>query len=174
MKVRISRNSPRFTRLRQSVDVLEELLWLLDSKRGASLRDLPELLRQQLTESSDLNAVAGQYASPNPNKHFLIGALPRLFQDTKLFPNNEDIAEFAHTVLHVAISRFEKRSKYELIGFIVCQTNELDEEKLSQLVRALAEITGSEEKLKRVLEARKAHGLNWNEAIQKISQMTDE
>lgn len=174
MKIKIVRATARISRLKQAADVLEELLWLLDGKRGATLRDLPELLRQHAAENSDLNAVAGQYASPNPNKHFLIGALPRLFQDAKLFPSNEDIAEFANTVLHVPISRFEKRSKYELIGFIVCRTNELDEEKLSKLVQALAAITGSEEKLKRVLEARKSHGLNWNEAIQQISQIGDE
>jgi hypothetical protein len=155
-------------KIQQAVDALEELNWLFQSKKGMALRHLPDLLRRQLEVSSDLDQIAGAYASPNPNKHFLIGVLPRLFQDQKLFPNNEDIADFAQTVLHVPITRYEKRSKYELIGFIVCQTNELSEEKLSSLVAALANITGSEEKLNMVIEARKARGFTWNEAIQKI------
>lgn len=174
MKLKINPNEKRSNRIRQAAEVLEEVLWLLDSKRGTSLRELPTVLRRQLDENSDLTAVAGQYASPNPNKHFLIGVLPRLFQDTTLFPSNEDIAEFAQTVLGVPISRFEKRSKYELIGFIVCETNDLDEEKLSHLVRSLADITGSEEKLQRVVEARRDGGLNWNEAIRQIGQVSDD
>jgi hypothetical protein len=132
------------------------------------------LLRERLDENSHLDAVAGEYASPNPNKHFLIGVLPRLFQDTKIFPSNEDIAEFAQTVLRVPVTRYEKRSKYELIGLIVCQTNELDEEKLSNLVKALSVITRSDEKLKKVVEARRSGGLSWNEAIQQIGQSTND
>ncbi len=174
MKPKSQAQASRDSKIRQAAEAVEELLWLLNSKRGATLKTLPALLRQQIEDGSNLNAVAGHYASPNPNKHFLIGVLPRLFQDTQLFPTNEDIAEFARTVLHVEISRYEKRSKYELIGFIVCQTNDLDERQLSNLVEALAIVTGSEEKLKRVVEARKGGRLNWNEAIQQMTLFRDE
>lgn len=174
MKPKTTVQNPRDIKLKQAAGALEELLWFFESKRGAALKNLPSLLNQQIEEGSKVSAVAGQYASPNPNKNFLIGVLPRLFQDALLFPSNEDIAEFARTVLHVEISRFEKRSKYELIGFIVCQTNELDEQQLSDLVEALASITGSEEKLKRVALARKDGRINWNDAIQQIGLMRDE
>jgi len=157
--------------LHHAADSLEELFWLLQSRRGIGLRKLPELLRELAADPHDLSTTVGHFASPNPNKHFLIGILPRLFQDISLFPTNEDIAEFARSVLKVEISRYEKRSKYELIGFIVCKTNDLDELQLSQLVIALAEITGNEEKLKRIADARKTSGLNWNEAIQQMSDL---
>lgn len=174
MKIKINPRAKRATRLRQAADALEEMLWLLDSREGAALRDLPSLLRKEVDDSSEVSAVAGQYASPNPNKNFLIGVLPRLFQDPKLFPSNEDIADFATTVLGVSISRFEKRSRYELIGLIVCQTNDLDEDKLSNLVRALANITGSEDKLRRVVQARREGNVNWNEAIQRIGRISND
>lgn len=174
MKKKTQSQSAKENTLRQAADMLEELLWLLDSKRATNLKKIPLLLREQADGGVDLNSVARQYISPNPNKHFLIGILPRLFQDPFLFPSNEDIAEFAKSVLLVNISRFEKRSKYELIGFIVCQTNELDENQLSKLVTALEHIIGNDKKLHEIAIARKSRGLNWNEAIQQISQLRDE
>jgi hypothetical protein len=54
--------------------------------------------------------------SIDPNKHFLIEVLPRLFQDRSSFPQNEDIADFAGTALGLQMSRAEKRSRYEIIG----------------------------------------------------------
>lgn len=159
----------------EGAEVLEEVLWLLSSKKGSGLKNLPTLLRDLYQDDTELNSVAKEYVSPNPNKHFLIGVLPRLFQDTRLFPKNEDIADFANSVLQVNIPRFEKRSKYELIGLIVCQTNELNETRLATLVEALTEITaGGDEKLKLVAEARQKGHLNWNDAIRRIAQFRDE
>lgn len=155
-------------RLREAAMFLEELVWLFDSKRSAALR-VPELLRYvselRRKDSAAISGLGDRYVSPNPNKHFLIGVLPRLFQDVKLFPNNEDIADFARTVLDVNVTRYEKRSKYELIGLIVCKTNDLNDERLSELVSALVNIVGNPERLDRVIEARKNERLSWNEVI---------
>jgi hypothetical protein len=161
----------------QAADALEELLWLLSSKRQLNLKVIPEILRKAVFESvevDELRGLAGNYVAPNPNKHFLIGVLPRLFQDTVLFPTNEDIAEFARTVLELNLSNVGKRSKYELIGVIVCRTNDFDEKKLSHLVGALQEMIGNEEKLKQIADARKTEGLSWNEAIQRIGSMRND
>ncbi len=174
MKRKTPSQNSRENSIRQAADTLEELLWLLDSKRSTALKKLPQLLREHADQPLELNSSAGRYISPNPNKHFLIGILPRLFQDSGLFPSNEDIADFASSVLKVNISRFEKRSKYELIGLIVCQTNELDEFQLSNLVQALEKITGSDDKLLEIAKARKTKGLNWNEAIRQLGQLRDD
>ena len=158
------------TKVKYAIDFIEELSWLLDSKRKLNLSDIPQILRKQLQTSDSMLDAANKYASPNPNIHYLIGVLPRLFQDRKIFPKNEDIASFANDVLGVDISRVEKRSKYELIGMVVCECNELDDSKLKEMVDALALITGSTERIKRFAEERKAIGFSWNETIRKLAK----
>lgn len=153
--------------LNSAINCIEELGWFFDQKKINLIRILPELLRENI--NSQVNIVAGQFVSPDPNKHFLIGVLPRLFQDKNLFPTNEDIAEFANSALNLKVSRQEKRSKYELIGLIVCETNNLNEEKLSELVSALSAITGNEDKMKKIIEARKEGTFSWNEAIKNLT-----
>ena len=131
------------TKVKYAIDFIEELSWLLESKRSLKLNDIPGILRNKLLAPEPIIGAANKYVSPNPNIHYLIGILPRLFQDLKLFSRNDEIAEFANDVLGIKISRIEKRSKYELIGLIVCEANELDDKKLDSLVKALSEITGS-------------------------------
>ena len=54
-----------------------------------------------------------------PNISALVGCLPNLFLDLDLFKTNADIAEFADAVLKIKISRFEKKSRFEIIGIVV-------------------------------------------------------
>lgn len=158
------------TKVKYAIDFIEELSWILDSKRKLKLSDIPEILRSQLHTDNQASSAANKYKSPNPNIHYLIGVLPRLFQDAKLFPKNEDIASFANDVLKIDITRVEKRSKYELIGMVVCECNELDDSKLEEMVNALAAITGSSEKINRFAEERKNTGFSWNETIRKLAE----
>lgn len=79
------------------------------------------------------------------------------------------IAQFAQEVLDIPVPRYEKRSKYELIGLIVCETDQLNDEKLDQLVRALAEITKNEDKLNRIRAARESGQFSWNQTIRQLS-----
>ena len=158
-------------KIQKAIDFIEEFAWLLDANKMVDIKALPALLRENIPS---LLEGTGKYASPNPNKHFLIGVLPRLFQDLALFPTNEDIADFARSVLHIAVPRSEKRSKYELIGLIVCSTNGLNDEKLSYLVTALQKITNSEEKINQIIEARKNQTMSWNDAIEQIGGIKPE
>ncbi len=158
------------TKLRYAIDFIEELSWLLDSKKKLNLKETTKILKNQVSSRNAVAHAANKYASPNPNIHYLIGVLPRLFQDRKIFPKNEDIASFADDVLDVHVSRVEKRSKYELIGMVVCECNELEDSKLDEVVRALAAITGSAEKISLFAEERKSTGLSWNETIRKLAE----
>lgn len=169
----LKKSERKLKQLNQAIDFVEELTWLLSSRRSIDLKAIPTLLREYIGSNSEINVVAGKFASPNPNKHFLIGILPRLFQDKALFPTNDDIAEFAKTVLTLNVTRQDKRSKYELIGMIVCETNDLNDEKLSDLVTALANIVGNEEKLSRIIEAKKEGHFSWNETIKKLAEQND-
>lgn len=158
------------TDIKKAILFIEELSWVLESRKGINLKkaisDLKELLNQQIKISS----IADNYQSPNPNKHFLIGVLPKLFQDPYLFPTNESITNFATEVLKIKISRYTKRSKYELIGLIVCKTESLSDKNLSKLVTALSQITGNEDKLNKIRAEREKSNFSWNETIQKLTE----
>lgn len=154
--------------VRKAIAFIEELGWFLDSKKALKLKDVPPILRAALDGAGAASQVASKYTSPNPNIHFLIGTLPRLFQDMELFPNNGLIANFAQQILGIEVSRYEKRSKYELIGLIVCETDRLSDEKLAALVRALAELTKDEDQLNRIRAAKKDVDFSWNKAIRSL------
>ena len=156
-------------RTADAISFIEELAWLVESRKNVKLSQLASDLRELARGPESARKVGGEYTSLNPNIHFLIGMLPRLFQDEKLFPNNALIAQFAEEILGVHVSRFEKRSKYELIGLIVCETDRLNDKKLEELVRALAEITRSEDKLNRIRDARQSNQFSWNNTIRQLS-----
>ncbi|CZT26562.1 MULTISPECIES: hypothetical protein [Pseudomonas] len=161
------------TKIRYAIDFIEEMSWLLDAKKNLKLSEIPNILRSKLVVSDATSKTVDGYISPNPNIHYLIGVLPRLFQDINLFSRNEDIAEFANEVLGIAISRVEKRSKYELIGLIVCEANDLDDTKLASLVNALSLITGNSEKLDLMIKEKSSVSFSWNETIRKIGAIDE-
>ena len=158
------------TTIKKAIGFLEELSWLLDSRKDIDLKEVLSILQELAYQQNSIQSFAKAYKSPKPNKHFLIGVLPKLFQDTRLFPFNESIASFAKDVLQIDISRFGKRSKYELIGLIVCETESLSDQKLSKLVEALSQITGNEEKIEKIREERQKVDFSWNETIQKLTR----
>ena len=95
--------------------------------------------------------------------------MPRLFQDIKIFQKNEDIVAFANEVLKIEVKRPDKRSKYELIGLIVCECNELNDEALEVLVDALTKITGDSEKILQMAKEKSSVGFSWNETIRRLA-----
>lgn len=156
------------TKVKYAIDFIEELSWLLESKKKLKLSEIPEILRNQPSNASSINA-ASKYVSPNPNIHNLIGVLPLLFKDTKLFSKNDEIAAFAEEVLGIEISRADKRSRYELIGRIVCECSDLNDKTLETLVDALAILTGSNSGIEQVLKQKSEVDFSWNNMIRKIA-----
>lgn len=138
---------------------LEELSWLLRNYSNTSL--LEEL--DGLIKSSIDHSTFDDFTPTNPNIAFLVGALPVLFMDKDLFKRNEDIALFSEKVLKIPISRYDKRSQYELIGFIVCEVSKLDDKKLSQVVKELKSYLPDRGK------TQKKGAMEWNEAIRRLS-----
>lgn len=160
------------TKIKFAIDFIEELSWLLDSKskRQLKLSEIPNLLRNYFLIDQNVSRSTNKYISPNPNIHYLIGVLPKLFQDSKIFARNEDIADFAYEVLGINITRVAKRSKYELIGLIVCKTLNLDDIKLNDLVKGLSIIIKSSDKLSTMAEEKSSIGFSWNETIRNLSK----
>lgn len=147
---------------------LDDLVWTLQRLKIEQLKDAAEILRSSLEKDPNASSVAKGYKSSNPNKHFLIGVLPRLFQDRELFPQNEDIAEFANSILQLEINRTEKRSRYEIIGKVVCETDSLNDEALSSLVRGLEKLVEDKDKLALMIQKKRAGSFSWNETLQEL------
>lgn len=163
-------------KLRNAIDFVEELSWLLESKNKLKLSEIPEILRSvSLTENKSITNNhfdgTGKYISPNPNVHYLIGVLPSLFLDTVIFPKNDDIIDFANEALRIkTISSNSNRSRFEIIGRIVCQCTELNDGKLDELVSALASISGNKEKINLMAKEKENIGFSWNETIRKLAK----
>lgn len=149
---------------------LEEMSWLLASYSNVDFKKMPDVINKYFTTVSKPGAAIGHYVSDNPNKHFLVGVLPRLFIDESLFSTNEDIAQFAKTVMKVNLQRYNKKSRYDLIGTIVCATNNLDDYELGELVRALDLLTKKSDKVKNLILRRRKENYGWNAIIQELAR----
>lgn len=143
----------------RALNFMEELGWLL---RNYADNDLSAEIGK-IVKSTKLNAPVDEFTPANPNIAFLVGALPDLFMNRDNFPKNEDIARFAESILHVSITRFEKRSQYELIGRIVCEVTKLDDMQLEAVVKELKRYLPSRSKIN------KKSPDEWNEVIQRLS-----
>jgi predicted transcriptional regulator len=165
----IKSSVPKSRDIKKLLMFLEELSWLMTTYSDMDFKSISNLIKNRIEEDFEAKAAVGGYISSNPNKHFLVGVLPRLFNDSSLFPTNEDIAQFALKVMDLKISRFHKISKYEIIGHIVCQTESLDDKKLSKVVSALAKLAEDDEKTKNLIKKRKEENFDWNAIIQEIA-----
>jgi hypothetical protein len=154
--------------LRSIKKFLEELFWVLSANSNIDFRAVVDNIDVLTGNASDPRLA--KYVSKNPNIHFLVGTLPIIFSDEKYFPTNEDITEFALEALNLPISRWEKRSRYELIGLVVCETAKLNDQRLVKLVDVLSKILTDDPNALGIFQSRKANKLSWNEVIQRLSR----
>lgn len=154
---------------------LEELSWLLERNSDINFRNISRNVNDLLTsrrqssfilDNSSTSEVLKELEPTNPNKLLLVGILPLIFTDEKLFQSNEDIADFAICVLDVQIPGWNKRSKFELIGHIVCHTAIANEKKLGDIASVLKKISENEKRTKRFILQKRIEKKNWNEIIQ--------
>lgn len=166
---KISRRPSKRSEPRTLLKFVEELAWLLSSYEDLDFRALgslgAEVARSQKAVSNLKNHSNTHRA---PTAQLLVGTLPGLLTDEVLFPQNEDIVEFSVVALGINIPRWKKKSKYELIGHIVCHTDTADQFRLDSLVHILNSMVSDRGEIKRDLEAQRKSGLSWNEVIQKL------
>lgn len=166
----IQKTSSPIESLKKASLAIEDLLFAIQRVRPDQLKEAISALNRAVMDSkSEANsAVAKTYQSADPNKRFLIGALPRLLLDRDLFPANEDITDFAEVALRLEMTRTKKLSRHEIIGKIVCETDTLDEQRLTDLVRALELIVGNKDRLALMIEKKKSGTFSWNETLQDL------
>lgn len=164
-----SRSSASKTRgLQRAALVLDDVIWAIQSLKLDNLRDAAAFLHAASTETSTPDLRADRKMGANPNQGYLIGVLPTLFQDRNLFPQNEDIIAFSKSALGIEMNPSSNRSRYEIIGRVVCETAQLKDAALSDLVAALADLTGSKQKMAEIAKKRETSGFSWNIAIQEM------
>ena len=168
------RRSDRVRDARSVKKFIEELSWVLSSYSHLDFRALPHLLTVSDHIGGRSSRQLTRHVSDNPNIHFLVGALPIIFTDERLFPSNADIAEFAQDALNLPISRWEKRSKYELIGLIACETARLDDRRLDRLVGVLSRLVAGEPAARKAFSEKQERRLSWSEMIQSLSRGFDD
>lgn len=147
---------------------IEELSWLLSSYEDLDFRALGALSENLALSQRTVQNLRNHTLGRPQTTQMLVGILPSLLIDEKLFPQNEDIIEFSGLALGITIPRWHKKSKFELIGHIVCSAEKADLRKLQQLVRILEDITDEKGETRKVMEAQRKSGLSWNEVIQRL------
>lgn len=161
---------PPTEKLKRAALALDDFLLALRQAKVDSLETALEALTFLVNNpngSVSSSAVARSYQSADPNKHFLIGSLPRLLLDKELFPTNDDIVDFAKAALRIEM-KVEKRARPDIIGKIVCETDTLDEQQLTDLVRALERLVGNRERIAVMVEKKKTGSFSWNETLQEL------
>ncbi len=162
--------APDIERLKKAALAMEDVLLLSRHIKSENFSSAIDTIHQILSAQGGglgTSAVARTYQSADPNKHFLIGALPRLLLDRNLFPSNDDIVDFATSALRLEM-KVEKRARFEIIGKIVCETDDLDEKQLTDLVRALEKLVGDEATIADMVRRKKSGSFSWNETLQEL------
>lgn len=146
---------------------LEELSWLFQSQSDIDTKSIAKALADAAKQRTVRQGFSS-FVSPNPNIHFLVGILPLVLRDESLFPTNGSIAEFAISALGMQMLRWEKKSKFELIGEIVCNAIDLDDGELSKLVEALSVLAKGDSLAKAIVLDAHTAKRSWNEIIQSL------
>ncbi|QDW21664.1 hypothetical protein [Flavobacterium sp. KBS0721] len=155
----------KIKKLNQAINMIEEISWIIENN-PLKLKELPEILKYTMNIKETSSIVSDKYRSKNPNKDQLIGLLPNFLQDQELFKSNKDLVDFGENILKIKITRSEKRTRYELIGLIICDIRNLNDFELEKLVDALISLSNSEERLIDIKIKKNSNAnFSWNDAI---------
>lgn len=154
--------------LRKILNFLEEMSWVIKSHKNV---DLTEFIDEVKVNQEFRNKII--HGSINENrlneKDRLIGVLPKLLNDKKLFSKNSDLIDFAESTFDIIITRPQKRSRYEIIGLVTMEILELKNNKVLDITDAIQSLTNNT-KFKTMLRNKKnTPDFSWNEAIREIT-----
>lgn len=162
------KNSPDFDR-QQFFNFFEEFCWLLGSNKDINFKNVSKYLheyRNIIVHGSSNDYINVQHS----DEYHLIGILPSLLKDEELFQNNSQLVEFADEVLSLSISRWDKRSKNEIIGLIICEVEDANKRRLNILKERIKSILNNKNAVYEYKKNAKNTGnmFSWNETIQKL------
>lgn len=146
---------------RKAVRNIQEILWIIESSRNISTTAFKDIM-ERLDDSLDEKRRLGN------EKLYLVGVLPTFLNDFDIFPKNEDVARFSEDILKVFINRYDKRSRYEIIGSIILSVNSLSEMESRDLIDSITSIINSSNRRLKVIDSIK-NNKSWGEIIWEIS-----
>lgn len=160
---------------KQFLNFFEELCWLLDSNKEINYKNISKNLNEY--RNIIIHCTKNEFnALQNKSKEYnLIGVLPSLLKDEEIFQSNLQLVQFAEEVLSLFISRWEKRSRNEIIGLIICEVEEANKQRLSTLTEWSRNILNNKKTVCEYQRKAKSSGnmFSWNETIQKIVSAND-
>lgn len=146
---------------------VEELSWLLKSFDDIDYNALAEL-SHDMSHIGSSNVRLSSRKSIDRRTAVLVGVLPDFLMDTILFPTIEGIVEFSDAALGLEIKRWQKKSRYEIIGQIVCHTNDASPERLRNLSNLFEEMQDSRAPLRKSMVQNRESGHSWSEVIGRL------
>lgn len=159
--------------LNDLVNLMEEFSWVISKYKNVDFKNIQSNLLNIINEQDFYNTNLmsfKRYRDKDSNKNYLIGVLPRFFQDKDLFEKNLDLADFAEC-LGIYLNNPEKKSRYEIIGTILCTISEMDELLLDKFVRAIELLLVDESLRNDIKTMRSVHksSYSWNQVIRALS-----
>lgn len=156
------------TEVKKVINFLEELSWVFKSHQNLDINNFFEEIKinQNLRNSIVHNH---PYSNDVNDKSRLIGILPGLLNDKKLFSKNSDLVDFAESAFKLNITRPEKRSRYELIGFIIMELYELKNTEILDITDSIQMLTVNTNLKTQLRNKKNSSDFSWNEAIREIT-----
>lgn len=156
------RSSPR-----ELARFIEELSWLLKSFDGLDYNALGNV-SQSIEMIFASNRQMSSKSIRDQKSIVLVGVLPSFLMDMDLFPSNEGIVEFAEAALGLAIPRWQKKSRYEIVGHIVCNANEASPTRMQILSDLIEEMRDKKTIIRKRIEQNRLQGESWSDVIGKL------
>ena len=152
---------------RELARFIEEIGWLLKTHENldfSALADFSHEVDFLLTRNRHSLVSKGSRTQTS----VLVGVLPEFFMDPILFPANEDIVEFAFAALGMEVGRWQKKSRYEIIGQVVCHANEASPARIARLSDLLEVVVDKRTKIRREIEVDRMDGRSWSSVIKRL------
>lgn len=157
------------TELKKLLMSLERIEWALEDIDYKAIKQAREFVSNSIEVTNKHRKVFSENERTSNSLEFLTGILPTLFKDRKLFPKNEDIISFTQDLIGLErVNRVDKRSRYEIIGLVVCEATVSNSAKLDRLISAINVILSDETVRKSFEVMRKEESFSWNEAISRL------
>lgn len=155
----------------KTLDLLQELIWAIRSRDSTELSEGVSYLRNLASSEKIMRRKAERkpmLRDRQSDLKALVGSMSLVLADTELFPANEDIAKFASEALQIPISRWDKRSRYEMIGMLIMESINASPERLRDVGGLLNRISNESESMEIIKKNSRQVGFSWNEAIRSL------
>lgn len=151
----------------KALNFLEELLWVFERFGISQAKEYVNEVKKELNSVKYSNFSLDEFTPKNPNQLFLIGILPTIFTNTDLFSSNKELAEFSKEILNIDIPRWNKQSRNEIIGQIICSISIADDVQLETIALALKKLQSDNIDTDKFLKIKiQEEKKSWNEIIQ--------